>query len=97
MKIVRKAAIAAIVILPSAALAQGGMTNCNEFTGWSQEERQELIVELVSERMGAGMSDETAGEITALASEGCDRQPDAQLMNIVEELPLGVEDEPVQE
>ncbi len=35
MKIVRKAAIAAIVILPSAALAQGGMTNCNEFTGWS--------------------------------------------------------------
>ncbi len=47
--------------------------------------------------MGAGMSDETAGEITALAAEGCDRQPDAQLMNIVEELPLGVEDEPVQE
>ncbi len=92
-------AIAAILASFGAApvLAQGGGTNCSEFTGMGPDERMQLVQTLMMETMGAEGSDETNAEIETMVAERCDREPDANVGTIMSELPLAVEDVPVDE
>ncbi len=79
------------------AFAQGGSTGCSEFVGMGPDQRMEIVEALLMDTMGAEGSEATNAEIETMVAERCSRQPDSNVGLIMSELPLAVQDVPVDE